>query len=89
MSIRRHNARRDANESRIIAALEAMGCIVHRMDTPCDLLIWHRGTVYLAEVKTRTGRLTRDQQLFMENWPVTILRSVDDAIAFAGGKVAA
>jgi hypothetical protein len=89
LSIRRYNAKRDANEGQIIAALEAMGCQVHRMDTPVDLLILHRGTLHLAEVKAKRGTLTKDQRLFVEGWPVTVLRSVEDAISFARGRVAA
>jgi len=89
MAIRRHNAKRDANEGPIIAALEACGCRVHRMDTPVDLLVLHRGAPHLVEVKARKGRLTRDQAAFLASWPVTVLRSVDDAIAFARGRVAA
>jgi len=89
LSIRRHNAKRDGNEPGIIAALESMGCMVHRMDTPVDLLVLHRGTVHLVEVKAKRGTLTKDQRLFVEGWPVTVLRSVDDAISFARGRVAA
>jgi hypothetical protein len=89
LSIRRHNAKRDGNEPGIIAALEAMGCIVHRMDTPVDLLVLHRGTVHLVEVKAKRGTLTKDQRSFVKGWPVTVLRSVDDAISFARGRVAA
>lgn len=82
MSIRRHNAKRDANEGQIIAALEALGCQVKRIDTPVDLLVLHRGVVHLVEVKARKGRLTGDQSAFAESWPVTVLRSVEDAIVF-------
>jgi hypothetical protein len=89
MSIRRYNAKRDGNEPGIIAALEAMGCMVHRMDTPVDLLVLHRGTVHLVEVKAKRGTLTKDQRLFVEGWPVTVLRSVDDAINTFGKRIAA
>lgn len=86
MSIRRHNAKRDANEPLIVAALEALGCIVHRMDTPCDLLAQHRGQILLIEVKTKDGRLTADQARFAENWPMHVVRTVDDAIALIQGR---
>lgn len=86
MSIRRHNAKRDANEGQIIAALEAMGCQVYRMDRPVDLLILHRGVLHLVEVKTKRGTLTKDQKLFAEWWPIHILRSVDDAITLFGRR---
>ncbi|HLO78172.1 MAG TPA: hypothetical protein VK196_17085 [Magnetospirillum sp.] len=81
MGIRRHNARRDANEGVIVAAFEAMGCLVRRIDTPADLLVNHHGTVLLVEVKTRTGRLTDDQRAFAEHWPLHIVKSPEEAIA--------
>jgi hypothetical protein len=83
MGLRRFANRRDANEPHIIAALEALGCLVHRMDKPVDLLVLHRGTVHLVEVKTTKGKLTQDQRDFAEGWPITVLRSVDEAIVFA------
>ena len=89
MGLRRYANKRDANEADIIAALEALGCQVRRIDVPVDLLVLHRGTVHLVEVKTAKGRITRDQYAFFEGWPVTVLRSVDDAITFVRGKVAA
>ena len=82
MSIRRHNAKRDSNEGEIVAALEGLGCLVKRIDVPVDLLVKIRGTVHLCEVKTRRGTLTKDQSEFSAHWPIYILRSVDDAVAF-------
>lgn len=81
MSIRRYNAKRDANEGQIIAAFEALGCMVQRLDTPCDLLVLNRGTVMLVEVKTKRGTLTKDQQLFAQWWPMHVVKSADEAIA--------
>jgi len=89
MGLRRFANKRDANEAGIIAALEALGCLVHRMDKPVDLLVLHRGRVMLVEVKTRKGKLTADQETFSEAWPIHVLRSVEDAIALAQGRVAA
>jgi len=89
MGLRRYGNRRDENERAIIAALEAMGCAVHRMDKPCDLLVLARGTVHLCEVKTKRGQLTKAQERFAEHWPIRILRSVEDAVSLAGGRVTA
>lgn len=86
MSIRRHDAKRDANEPMIVAAFEALFCQVHRMDTPCDLLVQHRGQILLVEVKTKDGRLTKDQAEFQQTWPLHVVRSVDDAIALIQGR---
>lgn len=89
MALRRYANKRDANEPGIVAALESLGCVVLRMDKPVDLLVLHRGTVHLCEVKTRKGKFTRDQAEFAQFWPVKILRTVDDAIALANSKRAA
>jgi len=83
MGLRRYANKRDENEGAIIAALEAMGCLVMRLDKPVDLLVLlpvGRGIV-LVEVKTKRGTLTRDQLDFAEYWPFHVLRSPDDAIA--------
>lgn len=89
MGLRRYANKRDANECGIIAALEALGCLVYRLDKPVDLLVSHRGTIHLCEVKTRKGKLTRDQEQFAQYWPIKVLRTVEDAVALAGGRVAA
>lgn len=91
MGLRRYANKRDENEGAIIAALEAMGCLVVRMDKPVDLMVLlpaGRGVV-LAEVKTKHGRLTRDQAMFAEHWPIRVLRSVEDAVSLAQGRVMA
>jgi len=83
MGLRRYANKRDGNEPAIIATLEAMGCLVMRLDKPVDLLVLlpaGRGIV-LVEVKTKRGTLTRDQLDFAEYWPFHVLRSPDDAIA--------
>lgn len=83
MGLRRYANKRDENERAIIATLEAMGCLVMRLDKPVDLLVLlpaGRGIV-LVEVKTKRGTLTRDQEDFAELWPFHVLRSPDDAIA--------
>lgn len=89
MGLRLFANKRDANEAGIVAALEACGCLVYRLDKPVDLIVSRRGTIHLVEVKTSKGRLTADQRAFAEYWPIIVLRSVDDAIAFARGRVAA
>lgn len=89
MAIRRYDARRDSNEAQIVAAFEGMGCQVERIDTPCDLLVNIRGAVFLVEVKTERGTLTKPQQSFSRTWPVHVVRSVDDAIALVKSKRAA
>ena len=68
MKYKGFNAKRDANEGEIVKALEAIGCIVHRLDTPLDLLVGYRGYNYLLEVKVAKGTLTPDQQKFIPKW---------------------
>ena len=64
-------AKRDANEKEIVSALEGEGYNVERLDKPLDLLVWKDGgPFYLVEVKApQTGRLTKDQQDFMQRAP--------------------
>jgi hypothetical protein len=81
LSIRRHNAKRDANEPSIVRVFEDMGCAVARMDQPCDLLIRCRDRLALVEVKTPKGTLTPLQEQFIAaGWELYIVRTEDDAI---------
>ena len=77
--------KRDANEPAIVEALRAAGLSVVSMDTPADLLIGYGGCTYIAEIKAAKGKLTKSQAAFYVTWQgnVTVLRSVDDALAFA------
>lgn len=88
MSIRRHNARRDANEPEIVSALQAAGASVLRMDFPVDLAIGYRGRTVLAEVKLPGAKLNDNQKQFFATWrgaTPPILRTVDDALALLEG----
>jgi hypothetical protein len=83
MTIRRHNAKRDANEPAIVDALQAAGASVYRLDQPVDLLIGFRGKLLIAEVKIPDATLNPNQQWFFQTWKgptPPILRSVDDAL---------
>jgi len=68
MSLNRHNPRRDASEPGIVAALEAAGYWVVRLDKPMDLLVGRRGypRFILLECKSKDGKLTDDQLKFMQ-----------------------
>jgi hypothetical protein len=83
MSLRRFNAKRDANEPEIVEALQAAGASVYRLDQPVDLLIGYRARWHLAEVKMPNGKLNDNQRAFFATCKgptPTILRSVDDAL---------
>ena len=82
MSLKRHNPKRDANEPEIVKALEAIGCDVHRLDKPVDLVVGYRGRTVLLEVKTKGGKLTDDQKTFFELFrgEAYVVRTVERAI---------
>jgi len=82
-------AKVDRNHGEIRDALRAKGYLVLSLaavgDGVPDLLVYQpsRARFGLVEVKRRTGRLTPGQERFMaQGWPVTILRTVDDALNF-------
>lgn len=81
----RRRARTDRNHAEIVQALRQVGW--HVFDTSRlgngfpDLVIHRGGPVRLVELKDKGGALTAAQELFIKTgWPVTILRSVDEAI---------
>ena len=83
----RRRARTDANQSAIVEALRAVGWKVQSTATigggfP-DLVVSRGHDVRLVEVKQARGTLTADQQAFIvrDGWPVTIVRSVDEALS--------
>ena len=88
----RTRAKIDQNQPAIIDALERNGWMVLSLapmgrGVP-DLLIggWsarsRKWVFKLIEVKTTTGTLTPDQIAFQaKGWPVTVIRTVDEALA--------
>ncbi len=82
MSSLRRNPKRDANEPEIVEALKAIGCDVHRLHAPADLLVGYRNRTVLLEVKMPGGTLTDDQKDFFEAYrgEAYVVRSVERAI---------
>ena len=86
MSLNRYNAARDANETEIIKALAACGVQSWRIsgDGIPDLLCAKDGAFFMIEVKTASGKLTRQQEAFfalchtLGDLPAFVVRSVDD-----------
>ena len=84
----RKRAKVDSNHAEVRDALVQMGYLVLSLaavggGVP-DLLVYQpsRKRFGLVEVKQRKGTLTPDQVKFQaDGWPVTIVRSVDDALA--------
>lgn len=81
----KHKSKRDANEPDIFDALRGHGFTVCPLDKPCDAVVGYQGRSYLVEVKMPKGKLTGPQEQFLEMWrgDYTILRTVEDAAAFA------
>jgi|TARA_R110000824_G_scaffold49264_3_gene138296 hypothetical protein len=80
MSLHSYSARRDRNERQIVDGLRSMGALVIRLQV-VDLLVLYRDQLYMIEVKTDTGRLTRTQQkMTEEGWPIHIARSLPAAL---------
>ena len=80
MSLHRWSAKRDANESAIVQALEAVGAEVWRLSGTGlpDLLVRFRGVLHAGEVKTKKGRLRATQGAF------PVWRTPDDALTAIG-----
>lgn len=84
-ALRKYNARRDQNEPEIVTAFRDLGCLVHRLDKPFDLLVFVykslRDRMILVEVKM-PGKKLNDNQIMSQadGWPVYVIRSVDEAV---------
>lgn len=80
----RRAAKIDANHRLIVDALRACGWLVMSLAAlgkgAPDLLIFRQGVWKLIEVKGPKGKLTPMQESFHGLWPVTILRTTDDAL---------
>lgn len=77
--------KRDTVEAEIITAFEAAGGAVLTVSSTGapDLVVFHRGRVFLVEVKARRGTLTPQQVAFHAAWrgpTIHIVRSVEDAL---------
>lgn len=85
-ALRKFNAKRDANEPEIVRTFHDLGCLVHRLDKPFDLLVYVfkslSDSLLLVEVKMPGKHLNDNQEKSKaEGWPVHVIRSVDEAIA--------
>lgn len=90
--------RTDANQQQIVAALRKMGVRVwitsdFGRGAP-DLVLGYRGRNYLIEIKdgskpSSARKLTQDEEKFHSTWngQLTVISSVDKAIAFIQGLI--
>lgn len=82
--------RTDSNQAEIVAALRQAGASVFSLHAVGrgvpDLLVGFRGNNYLLEVKSEKGKLTEDQEKWINNWRghVAIVRSVGEALKSIG-----
>ena len=83
----KYRNRRDANEKPIYDGLRRRGVAVKRLDEPADLLVGHEGRLYLLEVKTESGSLTKTQVPFHLKWGefgVYVVETLDEALEAIG-----
>ena len=83
-------ARRDAGEDQVVSALEAAGAFVKKINDSgtFDLLVWHRGSTLLLEVKDgrqppSKRKLTPAEQKFFDEWTggmLVIVNSAEEAV---------
>ena len=85
--MKRYAMRRDTNEPEIIAALEAIGCVVYPMNQPVDLLVGRGATNILMEIKNpdkspAQRKKTPAQVEFFKIWKgqVRIVETAEEAI---------
>ena len=86
----RWNARSDANQAEIVAALRQVGAsvvVLSRVGQGCaDLACGIRGRTFFLEVKTDKGELTPAEKNFMEGWRghYAIVRTPEEALKAIG-----
>lgn len=86
MSIKRWNARKDANQSDIVAELRAIGALVHIQDFP-DLAVKYEGRLYWLEVgnpASKHRKRTKKQLDFLNLWDIPIVESGFEAMLHIG-----
>jgi len=77
--------RTDTNQEPIVSALEQVGCAILKLTqvgSGCpDLLVrTPQYDLVLMEIKTPKGQLSPQQVIFHREWPVYVVRNIDDAI---------
>jgi len=86
-------ARVDENQKCIVSGLRQSGASVLSLAAVgkgCpDLLVLRSGRLYLLEIKNpekppSQQRLTKDQVAFHKIWPVSVVRTVEEAIKATG-----
>lgn len=82
-----YNSRIDLTQPAIVKALRKAGALVLHIREPFDLLVYHRGTLFMVDPKTprgKNGRTTKtdsQKQLDAAGWPIHYPRSAAEALA--------
>jgi hypothetical protein len=88
----RYRGKIDTNQHEIVQALRTAGAVVQSLaavghGVP-DLLVAYRGGWYVMEIKAGRGKLTPDEQKWIDtvgtSAPVFIVRSAEDALRVVG-----
>jgi len=83
-------AKTDNNQAEIIQALRDVYCSVlpmHRLGQGApDIAVGRNGIVYFLEIKSDKGKLTEDEQKFMDEWRghYAIVRTPEEALRAIG-----
>ena len=83
-------AKTDRNQAEIVAALRQVGAsvlVLSRVGQGCaDLAAGIRGMTFFLEVKTDKGKLTENEQKFMDEWRghYAIVRTPEEALRAIG-----
>ena len=84
-------ARTDSNQKEIVDGLRAIGATVHVTaqigNGFPDFVCGYHGNIYLMEIKTEKGKLTKHEQEFFDNWTgghLYVVRTLDDALKIVG-----
>lgn len=76
------DAKKDQNHAEIVAAFRAAGAKVWQQARPFDLLICVQDLLLLVEIKHGRAVLNDKQVELAKDWPVNIIRTPEEAIAF-------
>lgn len=79
--------KRDRTEAAILQALHCIGAEYLLLD-PFDILVLHRGQLFMLDAKSPGGRQTKlQQQLVAQGWPLHFVETPYQALAVLGVQV--
>ncbi len=78
--------KRDSNEKEIIHDLRYCGYKVMQLDK-FDLLVYGRGTFWIMDVKSESGKPTASQlKMLDDGWPLHFVKTSEEALAIVRPK---